>query len=321
MLAAQLVAPRRFECVDAALPIPDAAQIRVRIAGCGVCGSSVPVWQGRPWFDYPQPPGAPGHEGWGTVDAVGADVTDFAEGDRVALLGQHSFAEYDVVTAASAVRLPPEVPGDFPGEPLACARNVLRRTELEDGQLIVIIGIGFLGATLVHLAAERGARVIAVSRRAFARDLARRLGAIAALSTDEPEAVLTAVQQHNDGLLAPRVIEAAGVQATLDLATRLCGVRSRLIIAGFHQDGPRSVDVQQWNWHGIDVINAHERDPAEYIRGMRAAVDLAASGRLEVGPLLTHHLPLRDIDAAFALLEERPEGFLKAVVHPGNGAK
>ena len=56
-----------------------------------------------------------------------------------------------------------------------------------------------------------------------------------------------------------RVIEAAGAQATLGLAPALTGTYGRLIIAGYHQDGPRQVNVQLWNWRAIDVINAHER--------------------------------------------------------------
>jgi hypothetical protein len=55
-----------------------------------------------------------------------------------------------------------------------------------------------------------------------------------------------------------------------DLAGELCAERGRLVIAGYHQDGMRQVNVQLWNWRGIDVINAHERDPQAYVDGMRA---------------------------------------------------
>jgi len=54
------------------------------------------------------------------------------------------------------------------------------------------------------------------------------------------------------------VIEAAGQQWPLDLATELTRERGRLIIAGYHQDGPRQINMQLWNWRGLDVINAHE---------------------------------------------------------------
>ena len=59
---------------------PRAGEVLVDVAGCGVCGSNVPVWEGRPWFTYPLAPGLPGHEAWGQVAAVGADVDGRARG-------------------------------------------------------------------------------------------------------------------------------------------------------------------------------------------------------------------------------------------------
>lgn len=58
----------------------------------------------------------------------------------------------------------------------------------------------------------------------------------------------------------------------------------RLIIAGYHQDGPRQVDMQQWNWRGLDVINAHERDPAVAARGLREAMSAVDSGSIAPFP-------------------------------------
>ena len=82
------------------------------------------------------------------------------------------------------------------------------------------------------------------------------------------------MKELTDGRWCERVIEAVGLQWPLDLAGELTGERGRLVIAGYHQDGPRQVNMQLWNWRGIDVINAHERDPQRYVDGMRAAVDL-----------------------------------------------
>ena len=73
------------------------------------------------------------------------------------------------------VPLPAALDGvPFPGEPLGCAINIFRRSDIEAGQTVAIVGIGFLGALLTQLAAHAGARVIAISRRPFALDVARR---------------------------------------------------------------------------------------------------------------------------------------------------
>jgi threonine dehydrogenase-like Zn-dependent dehydrogenase len=112
------------------------------------------------------------------------------------------------------------------------------------------------------------------------------------------------------------VIETGGVQETLDVASRLVAERGRLVVAGFHQDGPRTVDMQSWNWRGIDVVNAHERDPAVYVEGMREAARLAAARVLDVERLVTHRFPLAALGEAFDAARTRPDGFVKAWVAP-----
>lgn len=302
-----------IEAVEA--PLPAAGEVRVKLEGCGVCGSNLPVWEGRPWFNYPFEPGAPGHEGWGTVDEVGEGVQDLARGDRVALLSYHAYAEYDVAPHSAVVRLPDTLKGrPFPGEPLACVMNILQRSAIEPGQTVAVVGVGFIGAALTALAARAGARVLALSRRPFALEMAERMGAVASISLEDGSRAIAQARALTGDEGCHCVIEAAGTQETLDVATELTGVRARLVIAGYHQDGPRQVNLQQWNWRGLDVINAHERDPAVYRRGMEAAVNLIARGGFDPEPLWTHRFPLEEAGAAFEALARRPAGFMKALI-------
>lgn len=315
MRAATIIAPGQLEIQQVPRPSPGPRQVLVRLEGCGVCASNLPVWEGRPWFSYPRPPGSPGHEGWGVIEEVGADVQGWRTGERVAGIPQQAFAEFDVAEADELVRLPRELGRTpFLGEPLACAMNVFARSDIQPGQHVAIVGVGFLGALLTRLTAAEGAHVTAVSRRAFARELARRQGAETTIEFDSAEHTAGAAREITGGKGFARVIEAVGNQAALDLAGALVQARGRLIIAGYHQSGPRTVNMQQWNWNGIDVINAHERDPAVYTAGMRAAMDAVLSGRLDPQPLITHSFPLQELPAAFEMLAARPEGFLKAVV-------
>lgn len=315
--AAVLDGPSAIRVAEISVPPPLERQVRVRLEGCGVCGSNLPVWEGRPWFRYPLAPGSPGHEGWGVIDAVGPGVEAVSVGDRVAVLSQNAYAEYDLAAADAVVKLPDALAHrPFPGEALGCAMNILQRSDIAPGQPVAIVGIGFLGAALTALATSAGACVTALSRREFALEMARRCGAVACIRIDEPAAAARQARA-----LAPegyaRVIEAAGSQQALDLAGELAGTRARLVIAGYHQDGPRRIDLQRWNWLGLDVINAHERDPARYRRGIEAAVQAVASGALDPEPLYTHTVALGDIAHAFELLAHRPCGFLKALVHCG----
>ncbi|MBX3466273.1 MAG: zinc-binding dehydrogenase [Planctomycetes bacterium] len=298
-------------------PVPGPRQVRVRVEGCGVCASNVPPFEGRPWFRYPLEPGGPGHEGWGVVEAVGAEVRGPAPGDRVAFLSGRAYATHDLAEADQCVVLPQSLAGPFPGEALACAMNIFARAEVRPDHTVAIVGGGFLGLALTALCSRARARVLVVSRRASSLRLARRLGADQAVLLDDLERAADVVRQATGGEGCERVIEAVGKQTALDLATRLTRVRGRLVIAGYHQDGARQVDMQLWNWRGLDVVNAHERDPAVYVAGMRAAVDAVADGTLDLEALLTHALPLERLGDALALAATSPEGFVKAWVYPG----
>jgi 2-desacetyl-2-hydroxyethyl bacteriochlorophyllide A dehydrogenase len=315
MRAAVLVAPQKVEVQEVPVPRPGPQELLVRLEGCGVCGSNLPVWEGRPWFTYPLPPGQPGHEAWGRIAQLGDEVQGFQVGDRVAMLSYAGYAEYDVAAASAVVPLPQALEGQpFPAEPLACAMNVMGRSGIRMGDTVAIIGIGFLGALLTSLATSAGARVIAITRRPFALEIAQAEGAEHLLVMDDHWRLIDAVKQITSERMCDVVIEAVGQQWPLDLAAELTKIRGRLVIAGYHQDGLRQVNMQLWNWRGLDVVNAHERDEAVYIAGMRAAVDAVAAGRLNPNPLFTHVLPLEEIADAFRLLAERPDGFLKALV-------
>jgi threonine dehydrogenase-like Zn-dependent dehydrogenase len=317
MRAAVVTAPGRIRLDQVARPQPGPGQVRVRLEGCGVCASNLTPWAGPEWMSFPTEPGALGHEGWGLIDAVGEGVAGLRVGDRVAALSYRSYAEYDVAEAEAVVRLPEALAGKpFPGEPLGCAMNIFKRSDIRAGQTVAVIGVGFLGALLVRLASDAGARVIAVSRRPFSLDVARKMGAAETIPMEDHYAIVARVEALTGGRFCDRVIEAVGRQWPLDLAAELTMERGRLIIAGYHQDGPRQVNMQLWNWRGLDVINAHERDPKAYLDGMREAVDAVASGRIDPSPLYTHRYPLERLDEALDATRDRPDGFLKALVTP-----
>src|SRR5687768_9260559 len=107
MRTAVLVAPGKFEIQNAPVPQPGSDEVRVRIEGCGVCGSNLAPFEGRPWFQYPRAAGEPGHEAWGEIDALGANVKNFRLGERVAILSYKAFAEFDVAKEDALIPLPP----------------------------------------------------------------------------------------------------------------------------------------------------------------------------------------------------------------------
>ena len=279
MEAAVIARSRVARLTRTPVPEPRAGEVLVRIEGCGVCASNLPLWEGRPWFSYPLAPGAPGHEGWGVVEQVGNTPATPAAGPRVAFLSERAFAQYAVAPAEHCVPIPD---GPFPGEPVACAVNILRRSDVRPGVRVAVVGVGFLGSLVLMVGERLGIEMVPVRRDSQVRGPFE------------------------------RVIECAGTQEALDRASSLVGERGRLVIAGYHQDGPRRVDMQSWNWRAIDVVNAHERDPRVYAETMREAVELG----LDVEPLLTHRFPLARLGDAFEAARTRPPGFVMAWVAP-----
>lgn len=290
-------------------PVPGDGEVLVRIRACGVCGSDLNAWRGVPGIEYPLPPGAPGHEVWGEVAVVGPNVQGLRPGQTVTGLMWNGFSDVGLASASNLLVVP-EHPGRVPilGEPLACAMNVVRRSMLGSGDRIAVVGFGYLAALLVQLLPDDVGSWVAVSRREDSRTLALRLGAEAAYDfADVPSSLWDSFNVS---------IEAAGVQQTLDYATWLTAYGGRLVIAGYHADGPRTVNMQSWNWKGIDVINAHERQPAKYVDALRRAFALLDSRSVDVASLHSHRWPLERALEAFEAADARPAGFIKGLICP-----
>lgn len=311
----RLIEPGHFVVEAGPPPEHGPADLVVRLEGCGVCASSLPVWEGRRWFDYPVCPGAPGHEGWGTVVATGEEVDYPRIGQRVACLAENAYSEFIALPANHAVVLPPSLDDmPFPGEAIGCAMNIFRRSQVRPGHTVAVIGAGFIGLLLVQLSVAAGAQVAVFSRREYVRELAKHYGAFAAFDTEDWWGNAHKLNEMTNGQGCERVIEVTGLQFALDTATELVAEYGRLVIGGYHQDGLRQVNMQKWNWRAIDVINAHERDTLQCISGIRAAVRATEEGRIKPRELLTHSYHLDQLDQAFKAVVERPEGFIKGWV-------
>jgi threonine dehydrogenase-like Zn-dependent dehydrogenase len=252
------------------------------------------------------------------VDAVGSGVDDLREGDAVAFLSDKSYAEYDTASADQVVQLPDELRDrEFPGEPLGCAMNIFNDCEIQPGETVAVVGAGFLGTLLTGMAHQAGARVIALARRDDSLEQARRAGADTTIRLDDHWQIIEQVKDLTGGDFCDCVIEATGKPWPLDLAAELTGEKGWLVVAGFHQDGPRQINMQLWNWRGLTVINTHWRDPADYIGGIRSAVEAVRDERLDPRPLFTHRYALNQLDEALEAARQRPAGFMKGLVVMG----
>ncbi|MBS4179000.1 MDR/zinc-dependent alcohol dehydrogenase-like family protein [Lederbergia citrea] len=312
MKAYALVAPQKFEMFETKIPEPGDDDIQVKVKVCGVCSSEVSVWKSL----NPQEPLFLGHEVAGEITKLGKNVKHFKVGDRVSTLAEKGFAEYVCVHKDHAIPISDSLPYELAlGEPLACAMNATKRSNVQVGDTVVIIGLGFMGQLILQGVKLKGAStIIAIDTRDEALDLAKELGATATIKVGDN--INEKILELTDDQGADVVIEATGTQPALDLATQLVKIRGSLIIYGYHQGPPRTIDMQQWNWKGLDVVNAHERDPMVYMDGMKRGIKLLESGQITISPLVTHTFQLDEVNKAFESSVIKPNGFFKAIIKP-----
>ena len=191
---------------------------------------------------------------------------------------------------------------------------MFRRSGIRAGELVAVVGAGFLGSSSSPWPPGR-ARASWRCRGARPRSAGRARWAADAVPLRERAAAIEAARRSAGDRPFDVAVEAVGNQVALDVASALVREGGRLVIAGFHQDGLRSVDLGSWNWRALEIVNAHERDPRAQRDGVVAAAAAVAEGRLEPSALYARY-PLERIGAAFQAMEERPDGFVKALVTP-----
>lgn len=301
MKQAVLVAARRSRIEDVELPAVGADGVLVRVRASGICASELHTWD-----DGHGVPLRLGHEVAGQVVAVGPEVRLVRPGDRVTGLFDGGFAEYAATCADRVLPIPDNLRYEEAfGEPLACAMSAARRTRVELGDRVAIIGQGFMGLLMLQLLRLKGpAEIVGIDLREDARRMSRQLGADRAVAREDAEGLGE----------FDVVIEATGQPDGLALAIQLVRLHGVMSILGYHQGGPRSVDMQLWNYKSIDVLNAHERRTDYRMECMRRALDLARAGRLDLSGLATHTFGVDEIDDAFSALATKPAGFVKSVL-------
>jgi len=315
---AVLLAPREFEVVD--IPVPDIEpdEVLVHVAACGVCTSELDIWDGS--ADVGGFPRYPGHEVSGIVEKAGEEVVGLKEGDPVSVWTTgKGFAEYVAVKAEHCLSAG-SVPLDLAlGEPLACAVNAVELAGISLGDDVVLIGAGFMGNLVQKLVALRSPRhLIVADTRSDALARAEQLGATRVVNV-QSESLSDAVRDLTDGRGADVSFEVTGVQAALTILGDVTRMSGKLVIVGYHQGGMREIPLAHWNFQAFQIVNAHFREEATIMRGMRIGMRLLTSGRLRLDGLVTHHFPLHEINRAFQTAHEKPKGFVKSTVEI-NGA-
>lgn len=286
---------------DETMHLPD-QHVLVRVKYCGLCGSdrgdvhSVPAGTERPL----------GHEVVGVVEE--SRCASIHPGSRVVALCADGMADAVTVSADKIYPIPDGLAftAAVLAEPLACVIGGTDVLTPPDGDRIIVVGAGFMGALTIRLLSLRGYEVIAVARDLAKRSRALNLGAASAYAPDSDELLR---------LRASLVLECAGTQSALDLASQLVPSEGVLSIQGYHQSnqGNRQVPMAQWNFQALTVTNAHVPSARRLHFAVRRALRLLAAGHMPTQILITAEI---NLDAAAQLLSASPQRRGKYLVVP-----
>lgn len=316
----------RIEEVPTPEPGPDEVQVRVK--ACGICGSDLHEYREGPFIipSKPHPltgrhkgPLILGHEFSAEVTGIGEGVTRFSTGDRVVVnpliycgechyckRGQHimctrlgtvgfaadgAFAEYGVFSEYALHKLPDAVTDEMGAfvEPLAVAVHAVKRSRMNIGDTVAVVGAGPIGLLVMQACLAGGAsRVFVVEPLKGRREIASETGAFAVIDPIETDPG-KAIGGLTDGLRADVAFDCVGSQASFDTALRSTGRRAVICVVGLSLKPVEVPFIRLWG---------HEKEIAfssGYEDEFPAAIAYLADGRVKIETLISDSIHLDDL--------------------------
>lgn len=335
MQAAQYIGNKSFNIVSGQTVAPKADEVRLDVGYVGICGTDMHIYHGV-MDARVKPPQTIGHEMSGTVVEVGSAVTSHKVGDRVVVRPLDWCGECPTCQAGhthicqNLKFMGIDTPGAFQSnwtvkartlhtlpagvnlkqgaliEPLSVACHDVRRSRLQAGEKVVILGGGPIGQLVAAVAKSVGAEVLVSepneSRRAFAEKLG--VKSVNPIDTDLAEFV----DDWTNTKGADVVFEVSGVKPAIDAMTQVAGRRGRIVMVAIHSEAPQ-IDLFQFFWKELELLGARVYEAADY----DWAIDLIAQGKVEIESFISSVTPLNDISSAFAAMDGNPQG-MKALV-------
>ena len=287
----------------------DPGENEVQIEGgvCGICSWDVVTAK---LGNQMHPMAPPGHEGVGYVAKIGAGVTGFKEGDRVAGGG---FANVRNLSAQRVFKIPEsDLPDEYwIVEPVSCAVTGIDHCQIQPGNRIVLVGCGFMGLLILQGLLRYPLDDLIVLDIVQSRlNLAQQLGVGEVYNTAEAD--LTDLSQELKSREIDVVVDTSGSQAGLDLSTDIVKRGGRINLFGWLKGQTASFDPTKWHLGGFTVVNSA---PASKLRDtFGPAIRLIHKGIIDLKPLVTHTATLEDYPDLMAQILAGDESYIKGVV-------
>ncbi|UCG36383.1 MAG: zinc-binding dehydrogenase [Candidatus Bathyarchaeota archaeon] len=335
-------APHRISVRNTSIPEIRDNDVLIRIESAAICNATdLHFLKGEiPEIEYPLPPGKPGHECSGEVVEVGNNVDKTHVGERVVpgplyalpcgicpycIAGKQelcedpkeidlAYSEYLAIPVRYCYRLPENVPYDEAAliDLLACAIHGMKRAEFSVGESVVIIGQGPAGLLLTQLSKLAGVdQLVACDIQESRLVMSRKLGADYTVNASK-ENLSERVSDLSGQKGFDVAIDAVGTPIVAAQAIKTIKPGGRLLVFGFHLK-PACIDMAQVFSKELE-IKASFRTVGEL--DYRLAIDLASSEKIDLKTLITHVMPLEQLQQALKLIDKGAEDVVKVILNP-----
>lgn len=314
------------------LPLPRIGQgeLLVKVKGCGICATDVSKVDNA----LARPPTVLGHEVVGTVAALGEGVRGITMGDRVVVshhvpcyacqyckhgnfsmcrtfkesnIDPGGFAEYIRVPALNVqyatFPIPPSLEDEEAAftEPVACCIRGVKRLNPLLSDTVLLFGMGSIGLMLVQVLKLYRARVIGFDLLPDRLERAKTLGADLTLTPGRPD-VAQAVQDATEGRGADAAILTAGGPRALTEAIELLRDGGVLVLFSSEPGHPRvDLDMHRFFYRELSMVSSYSPSPIE----LKEALTLLGDRTVRVKELITHRVPLADLDRGMRLFRDK----------------
>ncbi len=347
MAAVVLEAPNRIVNEDRLLPEAGPGEVIVKVRACALCGTDIHAWRGL--FAGVRLPVVLGHEFAGEVVALGEGTEGVPLGLRCCVenlitCGECEFcgtsrpnlctslesigntldgayAEYVSVPAECVVPLPGKVSYDVGSvmQTLATAYHAVRDVGgVRRGERVAIQGAGPIGLCALAVAKAEGAYVAISDTVGYRLEAAEKMGADAAVNPAEagfPERL----GQLTGGAGFDKVIEAVGgaQEATLPEACRIVKRNGTVVVMGVFAGEGTPIPAEEIRRLEIVIKGARGRYAGQFAE----CLELVASGKIDLAPMLTHRVPLSRAVEGLEMMEEKQDGAIKVILEPAGSSE
>lgn len=300
------------------------SDVLVRVRACGMCGTDLAILEGR---SPAKPPVILGHECAGEVSAIGQSVKSVAVGDHVVVdpnlrcgvcrycrsdrpnlcetlvsIGEDingGFATFMLAPERAVYKIPSKMNWSTAAitEPFSCIVNGFLRARVRPSDTAVVFGAGPMGLFWVSLFRKAGARrIISVEIAEVRREAAKRVGADVTIDPSREDPIKR-VLEETDGFGADVGVEVIGKVETVEAAIKSSAHGGRVVVMGTcRPDALAKFSPFDLMRYEKDILGSHTQAAT-----FRTAIDMLDSGYVPVDTIVTHQIPLKEIDRAFTL--------------------